>query len=98
MTRRLAAMSMAVLVILAATAGTVLAQPANDSSLAPTVIGSLPFADTLDTTTATSDPADPADFCGPVTNTVWYKFATGPAGVSHLTLRTSDSDYTAVVY
>jgi hypothetical protein len=98
MTRRLAAISVAVLVILAATAGSVLAQPANDNSLMPTVIDSVPFADTLDTTTATSDPADPSDFCGPFTNTVWYKLESGPAGISHLILRTLASDYTAVMH
>ncbi len=98
MTRRLAAASVAVLMIMTMTAGIALAQPANDSSLAPTVIGLLPFATTLDTTTATSDPADPSDFCGPVTNTVWYRLDTGPAGISHLILRTLDSDYNAVVY
>ncbi len=98
MTRRLAAMSVAVLTIMTMTAGIALAQPANDSGLASTAIGSLPFTDTLDTTTATSDPADPSDFCGPVTNTVWYRFDAGPAGIPHLVLRTIDSDYNAVVY
>ena len=84
--------------LLAMTAGTVLAQPANDTSLTPTVIGSLPYADTLDTTTATSDPADPSAFCGPLTNTVWYTFDAGPSGNPHVILSTLASDYTAVMH
>jgi hypothetical protein len=91
-------MSVGVLMMLAVTAGIVLAQPANDSSGTTTVIGSLPFADTLDTTTATSDPADPSLYCGPLTNTVWYTFNAGPTGNPHVILSTLASDYTAVMY
>lgn len=98
MMRRLWMMSVGVVMMLAVTAGTVLAQPANDSSLTPTVIGSLPFADTLDTTTATPDPADPSLYCGPLTNTVWYTFNAGSTGNPHVILSTLASDYTAVMY
>jgi hypothetical protein len=98
MMRRLGTMSVGVLMMLAVTAGFGLAQPANDSSLTPVVIGTLPFADTLDTTTATSDPADPSLYCGPLTNTVWYTFDAGPTGNPHVILSTLASDYSAVMY
>ena len=98
MVRRLWMMSAGVLMMLVVTAGTVFAQPSNDSSLTPAVIGALPFADTLDTTTATSDPGDPSAFCGPLTNTVWYTFNAGPTGNPHVILSTLASDYTAVMY
>lgn len=52
-------------------------QPANDECVGATVIGSIPFTDNVDTTTATSNPADPSLGCngsGAQTdgNTVWY--------------------------
>ena len=86
------------LLIATVTAGSVLAQPGNDSALAPTVIGSLPFSDSLDTTTATADAGDPSAFCGPSTNTVWYTFNAGPTGNGHVTLSTGASNYTAMIY
>ena len=98
MARRLLAMSVGAILAVAMSAGSVLAQPGNDSALTPTVITSLPFADSLDTTTATSDPGDPSAFCGPLTNTVWYTFNAGPAGNSHVILNTGSSTYSAVMY
>jgi hypothetical protein len=52
-------------------------QPANDECAGATVIPSIPFTDSVDTTTATSNPADPSLSCngsGAQTdgNTVWY--------------------------
>ena len=52
-------------------------QPANDECVGATVIPSIPFVDSVDTTTATSNPADPSLSCnggGGWTdgNTVWY--------------------------
>lgn len=52
-------------------------QPANDECVGATVIGPIPFTDNVDTTTATSNPADPSLSCngnGAQTdgNTVWY--------------------------
>jgi hypothetical protein len=52
-------------------------QPVNDECVSATVIPSIPFADSVDTTTATSNPADPSLGCngsGSQTdgNTVWY--------------------------
>jgi len=79
-------------------AASVLAQPGNDSALTPTAITSLPFADSLDTTSATSDPSDPSAFCGALTNTVWYTFNAGPAGNGHVILNTGASNYNAVMY
>jgi hypothetical protein len=53
------------------------AQPPNDECAGATVIPGIPYTDTVDTTTATSNPADPSLGCngsGAQTdgNTVWY--------------------------
>jgi hypothetical protein len=52
-------------------------QPANDECAGATLVSSIPFTDSVDTTTATSNPADPSLSCngnGAQTdgNTVWY--------------------------
>jgi hypothetical protein len=73
--------------------------PANDSIAGATVIGSLPFVDTIDTTAATAEPADPpscwwADF-GRDSATVWYAWtapASGPIGAA-----TWGSDYDTTI-
>ena len=56
------------------------AQPANDDCADATVASSLPFVDSVDMTTATTEPADPVSACpgGQGTNSVWYRLpATG---------------------
>jgi hypothetical protein len=50
------------------------APPANDDFASRTVIGSLPFTDTVDATEATADPTDPPGCGGPDIPTVWYEF------------------------
>jgi len=52
------------------------AQPANDDCATPTVIAALPFADTLDTTAATTAGTDPTHSCTLLKNahSVWYSF------------------------
>jgi hypothetical protein len=54
-------------------------QPANDECTGATVIAAIPYVDSIDTTTATSNPADPSLSCngsGAQTdgNTVWYQW------------------------
>jgi len=57
------------------------AQTANDDFNNATVIISLPFTDTIDTTQATAAPDDPAPSCfGSNTNSVWYAFTAPTAG------------------
>lgn len=77
------------------------AAPSNDTYAGRTVIGSLPYADTVDTTDATSD-ADDVDinnsFCGaPATDaSVWYEFtATTDGGII---VDVSASSYPAGVF
>lgn len=77
------------------------AQPSNDTYVGRTVIGSLPFSDTVETTDATSD-ADDVDindnFCGaPATDaSVWYELtATADA---FLLVDVSASSYSAGVF
>ena len=73
----------------AATAG---AQPANDDCANATVIGSLPFADEVDTTLATLEGGEPASTCAPAGNSIWYRFTAGPTDVN-LYVDTIDSDH-----
>jgi PKD repeat protein len=48
--------------------------PGNDSFASATPIGSLPFADTQDLSTATVQPGEPSPGCFSTNNTVWYSF------------------------
>ena len=70
-----------------------IAQPANDSCDQATVVSVLPFADNVNTTTATSGPEDPITSCasGGGGNTVWYTF-TATADVT-VSANTFGSDY-----
>jgi hypothetical protein len=75
------------------------AAPTNDTYLGRTVIGSLPFSDSVDTTEATTD-ADDAEAntdCGaPATDaSVWYEFTA--AADANLLVDVSASDYSAGV-
>jgi hypothetical protein len=64
-----------VTMLLALSATTALAAPpANDDFAGRTVIGSLPFTDTIDASEATADPTDPEGCGGPDIPTVWYEF------------------------
>src|SRR5689334_1149233 len=58
------------------------AQPANDDCATPTVIGAVPFAATLDTTTATTAASDPIHSCTSDKNarSVWYSFTAATSG------------------
>ena len=74
--------------------------PANDSINSPTVVGGLPFSDTIDTSGATGEPADPASCWYPEAGrdfaTVWYSWTapdSGPIGAA-----TWGSDYDTTIY
>jgi hypothetical protein len=75
------------------------AQPANDDCADATVIASLPFVDSLVTTTASSEAADPPLHCNfdfdEAGRTVWYSY-TAPQDVA-LEVSTAGSDYGAVL-
>jgi hypothetical protein len=75
-------------------------QPANDLISGATVVSSLPFTQTLDTTGATTDATDTQAnaICGaPFTNnSVWYQFTAG-AGDTHLGVDTTGSNFTSGV-
>lgn len=71
------------------------AQPANDDCASATVIGALPFTDTVDTTLATTEAGDPPSTCrggaqGP--HNVWYRW-TAPAVDSILNVHADQSDH-----
>jgi hypothetical protein len=71
---RLAGVLLALAGIAIASPSTALAAPpSNDNFAAATVIGSLPFTDTVDNTLATTEPGEPFAFCG-IPQTVWYSF------------------------
>lgn len=59
------------------------AQPANDDCANATVIGSLPFTETVDTSTATNDgdtsPETPS--CSNRENSIWYQYTAGASDV-----------------
>jgi hypothetical protein len=74
------------------------AAPGNDTQAGATLIGALPFADTVDTSEATTDAQDAAlnaDCGAPVTNgSVWYSY-TAPAGVDGIVVDVSASNFSA---
>jgi len=74
--------------------------PANDQCGSPTVVTALPFADTMDTTAATSSASDPLQSCTfgfPASNarSVWYSFTAPADGI--LAVDTFGSSYDTVV-
>jgi hypothetical protein len=99
--RLLISLVLTVALLGALSAGSAWAQaPSNDTFANATVISSLPFSDTLDTTQATtdSDDAEVLAACGqsvPVAATVWY--AVTPSADQIVAIDTSGSTYTAGV-
>jgi hypothetical protein len=70
----------AALALMLGCADVAIAQPVNDDCGSATVIASLPFADVVDMTTATTDPGDPVSACsGQGTNSVWYRLPAADA-------------------
>lgn len=55
----------------------VAAPPGNDAFAARTTIAAVPFAETLSTAEATTEPGEPHPRCGEIGNTVWYQFTPG---------------------
>jgi hypothetical protein len=75
MTRRLLTIIVTITMILVLSpATTSAAPPSNDDFAGRTIIPSLPFTDTIDTTDATADPTDPVGCGGPNIPTVWYEY------------------------
>jgi hypothetical protein len=74
------------------------AAPSNDTAAGATVIGTIPFGTTIDTSDATTDADDAAlnEHCGaPATNgSVWFTW-TAPAGVDGLQVDVSASSFSA---
>ena len=94
MRRTILAAIATVTMLLALSATTALAAPpANDDFASRTVIGSLPFTDTIDTTEATADPTDPIGCGGPDVETVWYEFT--PDTDLRVVATTEGTDYSA---
>jgi hypothetical protein len=76
------------------------AAPASDDCGSPTVIASLPFSDTLDTTAATTGGGDPA-LCGAVgqgTHSVWYSLTPAAAGTVYAETFASDYDTVLAIF
>jgi uncharacterized repeat protein (TIGR02543 family) len=70
----------------------------NDDFDTPTIISSMPFSDSLDTSTATSDPDDPPlEECSrnPGLATVWYRYTPPVSGI--LQVDTVDSNYDTMI-
>jgi hypothetical protein len=76
-----------------------LGPPPNDSATSAKAILALPFADSIDTSAATSGPEDPS-VCGLLAHTVWYTYNAGPTGNDHVYLtanRASAPPYSMIV-
>jgi hypothetical protein len=74
--------------------------PANDDISSPSIVGSIPFRDSLDTTGATAGATDPG-YCfapelGPDPASVWYSYAASASGP--LLATTFGSDYDTTLY
>jgi hypothetical protein len=67
-----------------------LAAPANDDFANASVVGTLPFSDTISTVEATPEPTDPEDCVG-TGPTVWYRYTASASG--RLSANTFGSDY-----
>jgi hypothetical protein len=95
--KRIAALISAVALFSLAVAGpTLAAAPSNDDAGSPSLIATLPFIDSLDTSEATSDPSDPDCFGSGSSASVWYAFTTGTDPVT-LLADTSASDYVTAI-
>lgn len=99
MTRRAIPVILAIMLSLGLAVPVLAAAPSNDTFAGRTVIGSLPFSESLDTTDATTD-ADDDEInaqCGaPATDaSVWYELT--PASDVTVIADVSDSDYSAGV-
>jgi hypothetical protein len=96
---RTAAVTAAVTSLMLLTGGVAIAAPTNDTYPGRTVIGSVPFAETLDTTTATTDGDDVGinASCGaPATDaSVWYELTAATDGA--MIADVANSSYSAGV-
>jgi hypothetical protein len=88
-TRTLVVVSVAGLLLALLHISPALAQPANDDFDSATVIGALPFTDSISTADATSAGDDP--FCNGNEHTVWYSFT--PTQDTPIRADTAGSDY-----
>lgn len=69
----------------------------NDDFANATVISSLPFSDTVDTTTATTEPGEPTGGCGLIpAQTVWYSFT--PTSNIAVQIDTSGDTFNSVFF
>jgi len=70
--------------------GVARAAPANDNLGSATVVGSLPFHETVNVTDATLEPFEPS-FCGGPSKSVWYRFTAPSSG--QVRAETTDSPF-----
>jgi hypothetical protein len=94
--RRLVVVSVAGLLFALLNVPAALAQPANDDFDTPTVIGALPFTDSISTVDATVAADDP--FCNSSEHTVWYSFTPTQDGPIRADTFGSDYDTNLAVY
>jgi hypothetical protein len=90
------AIAVAFLVLLSGGGSALAAPPANDDFDQATVIGALPFSDSLDTTEATPAADDPS--CSGDSATVWYRFTAASDGAVEADTFGSSYDTTLSVY
>ncbi len=73
------------------------AAPSNDNFASPTIIGSLPFTDSVDITDATTEVDEP-QFCISSPQTIWYSFTAGAKGVVRADIQADTSLGVLTVY
>lgn len=81
--QRFASLFMALVIAFAGVTPALAAPPANDNFDFPTIIGALPFSDSVDNTEATNETDEPI-FCNSSPQTVWYSFTPAASTVARV--------------
>lgn len=95
---RFAALLVCLTVVVSGVSPVIAASPANDNFSGATVVNTLPFSDTVDTTDATLEPGEPSSYCGDIANTVWYVFTPANNGSVAASLSAAFSEIMLAVY
>ncbi|MFW2340738.1 MAG: hypothetical protein ACN4GK_11850 [Acidimicrobiia bacterium] len=95
MLKRFAPISVLVMLISLLPALPAMAQPSNDNFAGASLVGSVPFADSVEIFDATTEPGEPIEVCAPIANTVWYTLTLDQA--STLLIDTAGSGFDTVL-
>ena len=93
-----AALLMFMMLVVSGVSPVIAASPANDNFSGATVVSTLPFSDTVDTTDATLESGEPSPSCGYSANTVWYAFTPANNGSVRASLSAGFSEIILTAY